>query len=87
MLEQGADRVAVPLKIFGDDLSEGTERVRFEVVDIDIWRHVGATEKLYHVSGGPGVDSERDFDGPTGLENNLVRDTTLVVTIHDDLIG
>ncbi len=87
MLQQGADRVAVPLKIFGDDLSEGTERVRFQVVDIDIWRHVGATEKLYHVSGGPGADSERDFDGPTGLENSLVRDTTLVVTIHDDLIG
>jgi hypothetical protein len=87
MLEPGADRVAVPLRIIGDDLAEGTERVRFEVVDIDLWRHVGATEKLYRLSGGPGADSERDFDGPTGLENHLVRDTTLVVTIHDDLIG
>jgi hypothetical protein len=87
MLEQGTDKVAVPLKIFGDDVVEGTERVRFEVVDIDIWRHVGTSEKLYHVSGGPGTDSERDFDGPTGLENSLVQDTALVVTIHDNLIG
>jgi hypothetical protein len=87
MLEHGSGSAAVPLKIFGDNLDEGTERIKFEVVDIDIWRHPGASEKLYHVSGGPGADTERDFDGPSGLENKLVQDTDFVVTIHDDLIS
>jgi hypothetical protein len=87
MLEHGNGSVAVPLKIFGDNLDEGTERIKFEVVDIDIWRHIGASEKLYHVSGGPGIDTERDFDGPSGLENKLVQDTDFVVTIHDDMIS
>ncbi len=87
MLEQGKASVAVPIRIIGDKVNEGTERIKFDVVDIDIWRHTGSSDKLYHISGGPGADQERDFDGPTGLESNLIQDTDFVVTIHDHLIG
>lgn len=87
MLERGERSVNVPIKILRDGLAEQNEKIKLDVVDIDLWRHKGDDAFLYRLSGGPRSDSERDFDGPTGLENRLIQDTDVFVTIQDDLIS
>ena len=87
MIERGEREVTVPIEVFKDRAAEGTERVRLEIVDIDLWRHKGSGPELYGLSGGPGEDRERDFDGPTGLENLFGSDDGIVVKIVDDLMS
>jgi hypothetical protein len=87
MLERGERSVAVPIEIFRDRQQESNEKIKLQVVDIDLWAHRGGDPALYRLSGGPNADRERDFDGPTGLEARLLPDDEVVITIFDDLVS
>ena len=86
MLGEGERSVDVPIRIIRDTANEQNEKISFSIVDVDLWRHAGSDEKLYRLSGGPGNDSESDFDGPAGAEQALIHDGYFTVTINDHLV-